>query len=93
MYDAFENSTLNQVRSASYGRPEDDFGRTAGMMTALGFKFQPPDGEARDIQPTDIPLILIMVKLSRESNAHKHDNVEDIIGYANCLQTFYTTPG
>lgn len=63
-------------RQADYGHPIDDFTKTAGMWSAaFGW----------DVGPEDIPLAMIMVKISREKNRAKRDNAVDIAGYAGTL--------
>ena len=37
-----------------------------------------------DIDPRIVALMIAMVKVSRESHKHKHDNLVDLIGYALC---------
>jgi hypothetical protein len=64
-------------RNAAYGSPLDDFRRTAKMWSAiLGV----------EVQPEKIGLCMIAVKLSRECNKHKRDNLVDIAGYAECTE-------
>jgi hypothetical protein len=63
-------------RGNNYGHPYEDFGRTVAAVNAfLGHKFKEPLG------PEDIPLIMLCVKLSRESNLSKPDNLTDAAGY------------
>lgn len=78
---------VNVERQADYGHPYDDFSRTAGMMTGIGFMFMDPSTkQPRAIQPKDIPIVMMLVKLSREVNHHKEDNLVDTVGYVKTLE-------
>ena len=70
-------------RNQSYGHPADDWRRTAKMMTACLEDLLRPGVE---IPPERACLLMICVKLSREVNLHKRDNLTDISGYADCVQ-------
>jgi hypothetical protein len=39
------------------------------------------------VTPEQVALCMIAVKMSREVNAHKRDNLVDIAGYARTLET------
>ena len=68
---------VHQDRGDAYGHPFDDFTRVGRIWGAiLGLPDVPPD---------KVALCLIGLKLSRESNRPKHDNVVDIAGYAETL--------
>ena len=70
-------------RSDDYGHPLYDFARTAGMASAmLVDKLRP----GVVLEPTDIGMLMILVKLSRQVNRAKRDNLVDIAGYAETLQ-------
>ena len=73
-------------RQKDYGHPYDDFSRTIGMLNALGYRRQIPTGESAILEPRDLPIIMTCVKLSREINHHKEDNIVDIHGYMKCLE-------
>lgn len=80
VYDAGPLMTGHKLvhgdRGKNYGHPYDDFSRTVAAVNAfLGHKFKEPLG------PEDIPLIMLCVKLSRESNCPKPDNLTDAAGY------------
>lgn len=64
-------------RNDSYGHPLDDFKRTAKMWSAiLGI----------EIDPEQVGLCMIAVKLSRECHKPKRDNLVDIAGYAETVE-------
>jgi hypothetical protein len=65
-------------RGADYGHPIDDYTRTGRMWGAiLGIG---------DIDPRICCLMMAAMKVSREVNKHKRDNITDLAGYAECAQ-------
>lgn len=63
-------------RGADYGHPIDDYTRTGRMWGAiLGIG---------DIDPHLCCLMMAAMKISREVNKHKRDNLTDLAGYAEC---------
>ena len=63
-------------RGADYGHPADDYARTGRLWGAiLGLP---------DIDPRICCLMMAAVKISREVNKHKRDNLTDLAGYAEC---------
>lgn len=67
-------------RQAAYGHPFDDYARTARMWEAiLGL---PPFR----ISPSTACLMMAAVKISRQVNKPKRDNMTDLAGYAACAQ-------
>ncbi len=67
-------------RQAAYGHPYDDYTRTARMWEAI-LGMQP-----FTISPRIACLMMAAVKISREVNAPKRDNLVDLAGYAACAQ-------
>ena len=66
-------------RNAAYGHPLDDMSRTAGMVSAmLAHKLREP------LTAEEIAYIMCQVKLSRQINKVKRDNMVDLSGYAEC---------
>lgn len=63
-------------RGANYGHPYDDFSRTAAIWSAiLGVQ----------VTPEEVALCMVGLKISREVNKPKRDNVVDGAGYFETL--------
>ena len=80
----FDVKQRTDERGATYGHPLDHFGRTTGMLNALGFRELVPgvDAEA-PLEPLDWPFVMICDKLARLRETPDHrDGWEDIMGYA-----------
>jgi hypothetical protein len=64
-------------RGADYGHPLDDFSRTATMWGAiLGFT----------VSAEQVGLCMMALKISRQCNRVKRDNLVDAAGYAETVQ-------
>lgn len=62
-------------RGGSYGTPEDSFERIALFWTVYLNKI---------ITETDVSIMMMLLKIARETEKHKDDNFLDIAGYAAC---------
>ncbi len=71
------NKLVDGDRNKDYGSPLEDFRRTAKMWSAI---------IGIEIDPRKIPLCMIALKISRECNKPKKDNLVDIAGYARTLE-------
>lgn len=72
------NALVYGDRQANYGHPYDDYTRTARMWEAiLGMA-------PYTITPRIACLMMAAVKISREVNKPKRDNLVDLAGYAAC---------
>lgn len=68
-------------RNADYGHPLDDFTRTGKMWGAL---------LGIEVSPEMVGLMMMCVKISREVNKPKRDNMVDAAGYAATVELVHT---
>lgn len=64
-------------RRSTYGHPLDDFSKVVGMALALWGR-GPETAEEHAIY-------MVLLKISREVNMHKRDNLVDAVGYLKTL--------
>ncbi len=63
-------------RGDDYGHPLDDFSKTAALWSII-FGIH--------VAPEQVAKAMSLVKVSRELNKHKRDNLVDECGYVKCL--------
>lgn len=73
-------------RIDQYGKPEDNF-KTIGSFwsTYLTNKFN----IETPITTEDVAIMMILLKVARETSQHKRDNLIDIAGYVECADRIY----
>lgn len=69
---------VNGSRKTDYGDPVESFKRIAQMANLMS--------NSNDFTPVKCCIVLMATKLTRESNAHKRDNIVDLAGYGHILQ-------
>lgn len=69
---------VNGSRRTDYGDPVESFKRIAQMANLMS--------NSNDFTPVKCCIVLMATKLTRESNAHKRDNIVDLAGYGYILQ-------
>lgn len=67
---------VNGDRQTDYGHPIEDFRRTAQMWSAI---------LGADVEPQQVGLCMMAVKISRQCNRPKRDNLVDAAGYAETV--------
>lgn len=66
------HSLINAERQSDYGNPQESFARIARLWSAyLHHK----------VSARDVAMCMALLKISRESYEHKHDNLLDCAGY------------
>ncbi|MDE2102854.1 MAG: hypothetical protein KGL39_36760 [Patescibacteria group bacterium] len=74
-----------ESRQRDYGHPKINHERIAAVWNMqLGPKLKAP------ISAREVALMMIGLKLAREVNTPKRDNLVDIAGYVNCLEMIDT---
>jgi len=73
-------SLVHGDRNATYGFPWEDYARTVGAFKALM-----GDKKIADMTPEDGMMFMVCVKLSRQINLPKRDNLVDAAGYLECI--------
>lgn len=71
---------INGERRASYGNANESFSNIAKAWSII-LKIE--------VTKEQVDLCMMMLKIVRESNKHKKDNLTDICGYAQLLDNMY----
>jgi hypothetical protein len=80
---------VNGPRQADYGHPKEDFLRTGMIWTAILLRKLVP-GAA--VEPHEVGLMMAGLKISREVNKHKRDNLVDGSGYLQTVAMCHDDP-
>ena len=76
-----------QERPKDYVNPYDDFSCTGQIWSAM---IRVRFGVTLNLTADFVGLMMAAMKISRESGRHKHDNLVDIAGYAECVYNALT---
>ena len=68
-------------RNQTYGSPTQNFTDTARVWSIL---LRPKLGEGKELEPGDVAMMMVALKLCRMVAAPKRDNWVDVAGYAGC---------
>lgn len=69
---------VNGDRATDYGDMKTSFSNIAKGWSVIA---------KAEITPEQVGLMMIWLKVMRENNNHKRDNLVDIVGYTQCLDT------
>lgn len=75
-------TVTGKERPQDYVHPLDDFGCTAAIWQAM---IRVRYGVDVPLTADFVGLMMVAMKVSREAGRHKHDNLVDIAGYAECI--------
>lgn len=67
-------------RREDYGTPERNFSTIATMWNS--YLAARPGGAAEPIDNGDVALMMCLLKIARQANRPKRDNIVDLVGYA-----------
>lgn len=84
------NALVHGARNADYGHPADDF---AAVAKAFNAYVEKKYNIANLLEATDVPIFQMVVKIMREANKPKRDNLVDIAGYAATLEMVHDAQG
>lgn len=71
-------------RNNAYGHPLDDYTKTAAFWT-IALRGAGVLRDGAEVAPDLAALMMCLVKVSRQLNAPKRDNMTDLAGYAWCV--------
>lgn len=74
------NSLVDGDRAKAYGPYKEEAARIAEAFNAL---------TGNSIEIHHVPCFMAVLKLAREMNIHKRDNLVDLAGYALCWSRLY----
>ena len=66
---------INGDRATAYGTPKDNFGRWANLCAASERE------RIKHLTPSDLAMVMVLGKISRETNTAKRDNIVDAAAY------------
>ncbi|SME89325.1 DUF6378 domain-containing protein [Desulfovibrio gilichinskyi] len=72
---------INGERQDQYGNPEDSFKTIAAFWTPY-LRSRGLLKEDRELTPKDVAMLMVLLKIGRESQQEKLDNLVDLAGYA-----------
>jgi len=78
---------LQEAQNIVYGQREDDYGSVTENFNNIAKLWSAT--LKHEITPQQVGLCLIQLKIAREMNKHKHDNLVDIAGYAATLEKLH----
>lgn len=80
---------INGARQHEYGTPIESFERIADYWNTY-LKHIEKGNNLKPLTAQDVSMLMVLFKIARQENKHKHDNLTDIIGYTALLDYMYS---
>lgn len=84
---AKEVSILQEAQNLIYGDRQADYGSVTENFTNITKGWSVIFGV--DVTPEQVGLAMAWLKIARQSNVRKRDNLVDIAGYIGCIDKLY----
>jgi hypothetical protein len=69
-------------RESTYGRPDKNLRLIADLWQSyLDGRFAEPHAMSPNIKPSDVAIMMVLLKIARHANKYTRDNIVDGIGY------------
>lgn len=84
---AKKENILEEANRVTSGDRRKAYGKASKQLMLLARLWEPILG--KEVQPIQVALCLLQLKVSRELHAHSRDNIVDIAGYARVIEMLF----
>lgn len=82
-----KENILEEANRVTSGDRRKAYGKASKHLMLLARLWEPILG--KEVQPIQVALCLLQLKVSRELHAHSRDNIVDIAGYARVIEMLF----